>query len=69
LVFDKREEKVFKTSVRNVVAEKGFYDLRLGGATITFVPALESMETAVSKILRRITTEATLEGLTNRERY
>jgi hypothetical protein len=39
-VFDKRHESVFKTNIRNVAVEKGFYNLEIDGVTASIEPNL-----------------------------
>ena len=67
-VFDKHEQRSFKTSVKNVAAEKGFYDLEIDGTKFSFEPALGSLETSAADLVRRIVTEQSLASLTDKDK-
>jgi len=53
-VFDKHDEKQFKTSVRNVANQQGFYDYVIDGARQSLDPALQRLETAVAEDIRSL---------------
>ena len=64
-VFDKRQEKVFTTNVKNAAAEQGFYELDVKGVTYTIEPSLSDIEGEASKILQTIIKKKSLAGLSD----
>jgi len=40
-VFDKQEEVAFKTNIRNIASESGFYNFDINGYQFTIEPGLE----------------------------
>ncbi len=53
-VYDKRKGISFTTHIKNVAAEKGFYDLELNEETLTIEPALAHIENSASTIITKI---------------
>lgn len=68
-VFDKQQEKVFTTNIRNTAAEQGFYDLNVDGVIYTIEPSLGNIETEASKILQTIVIMQSLAGLSNENKW
>jgi hypothetical protein len=68
-VFDKATGKRFRTNVRNVAAETGFYDFELKDAKLTLEPALSDLEGKTATILKPIIRQASLESLTQEDRH
>src|SRR5260370_39160148 len=53
-VFDKQSDRSFRTSVRNVASQGGFYDFRVGAEARSLDPALQRLENAVVEDIRRV---------------
>jgi len=53
-VFDKSNDKVFQTNIKNVAAEKGFYDLEIEDAILSLEPGLSHIETKASRVIKRL---------------
>ena len=53
-VYDKHKSVRFRTNVKNVAAEKGFYDLETGKGLISFESGLSSLESKAAKIIERL---------------
>jgi hypothetical protein len=53
-VFDKATGKSFKTAVRNVASEMGFYDFDAAGEARSLDPLLQRLEDATKEIVRKI---------------
>lgn len=67
-VFDKEKEKVFRTNVKNVASENGFYNFSLGDGPVTIEPLLSNLETAASHVIKKIAREESLGTITSDER-
>ena len=66
--FDKLKERFFQTSIRNIAAEKDFYDVEIDSTGFTFEPTLGASETEASTIFERVIGNETLNGLSKQER-
>ncbi len=64
-VFEKATRKSFKTAVRNVASEHGFYDFGVDGASVSLDPMLQEMEDRTSEPIRQIVRARSLKGLTD----
>lgn len=64
-VFDKATRKSFKTAIRNVAAEHGFYDFGVDGASVSLDPMLQKIEDRTSEPIRQIVHARNLKGLTD----
>src|ERR1039458_1929785 len=53
-VFDKRDDKSYRTSVRNVASQGGFYDFSIGNERRSLDPALQRLESAVADDIRTV---------------
>lgn len=67
-VFDKKREVVFKTNIKNVASENGFYDFEVNGTNLTIEPSLSHLESEISHILRKTVIEESLSNVTKREK-
>lgn len=68
-VLDKRTESVFRSSIRNLACERGFYDLHSGTGTPDRVDRwLGELEGNVGPVVRSIRTRRTLHHLVEEER-
>jgi len=68
-VFDKHQEKVFTTNIRNAATEQGFYELNVEGVIYSIEPSLGNIETEASKILRTIVITKALARLSNENKW
>ncbi len=66
-VYDKSNDRQFHTNIRNVAAERGFYDLDVQGATLTMEPGLADLEATASKAVRRLIQQQNLKAMEKHE--
>ena len=66
--YDKATDRVFKTGVPAIAAEKGFYDFEIAGGEFTIEPSLGRMEAAAAEIITRIVSSESISGLTPPDR-
>ncbi|MCG7962178.1 MAG: DUF4238 domain-containing protein, partial [Candidatus Thiodiazotropha taylori] len=57
----------FRTNIKNVAAEKGFYDLEVDDGVLTLEPGLAHLEANASAVIKKILKEKTLKVLDERE--
>ena len=62
-VFDKQTGKRFTSSARKIAAEKGLYDFKFKGVTLTLEPGLAELEARAARHIARITQERRLDVL------
>jgi hypothetical protein len=62
-VFDKSNDNQFRTNIKNIAAEKGFYDLEVGSDILTLEPGLANLEGSASGIINKILQEKSLKLL------
>src|SRR5713101_7743636 len=62
-VYDKATDRIFQTNIRNVAAEKGFYDLEVDNAVLTVESELANLEAHTSNILKTLLREKTIHAL------
>ena len=67
-VFDKQEERSYATSIRNIAAEKGFYDISINGKVASVDPAVTCLEGATAPILQKIVESKSLVTITQQEK-
>jgi len=67
-VFDKKTEKVFSTHIKNIAAENGFYNLKMGGATYSAEQNLGNLETVAANLIDKINKEETLANISSDEK-
>jgi hypothetical protein len=67
-VFDKQKNRKFKTNIKNVAAESGFYDFDFAGNKLTFEPSLAEFEGQVAKVVKKIIKEESLANVGNEEK-
>lgn len=67
-VFDKTTGKKFKSHVKNVASEKGFYNFRFKGNELTIEPSLSDIETHASKIIKDIVRKNSISDLSDEDR-
>lgn len=53
-VFDKHNDRSFKTNIRNIASETSFYDIDIDNIPATFEYSLTEVETKVSPIIKQI---------------
>ena len=67
-VFDKSNSRKFKTNIKNIAAENGFYDFMFQKNEVTFEPSLALIEGNVSTILKKIIKEESIKAIIDKER-
>lgn len=67
-VFDKLTGSVFKSNIKNVAAEKGFYDLEIKGISTTLELSLSKLEGNSSAILNQIIEDGSLINISKRDK-
>ena len=67
-VFDKANGKSFKTAVRNVASEGGFYDVEIGGVPHSLDPFVSKLEEHAKDPIRKVLSTRSLRGLSVEER-
>lgn len=68
-VFDKWENKTFKSSITGVAAENYYYDYEIDGVVGSFEDMLTNYESKASRIINRIVENQSIHRLTNEDRY
>ena len=66
--FDKHTDRIFPSSIRNVLAGNRFYEIEIDGQIVSLEGSLSQIEGDVSPILNRIVDARTIYGLTDDER-
>lgn len=66
--YDKWSGKQFRTNVKNVAAESGFYDLETADAIYSLEPGLEQLDTRCSEIIKEIVRTEKLSSLSMEDR-
>jgi hypothetical protein len=61
-VFDKQTGKEFRTAVRNVATEGGFYDFVIGGRLHSLDPAMTRLESAVAADISAMVQDRAIPG-------
>ncbi|MCJ8346184.1 DUF4238 domain-containing protein [bacterium] len=67
-VFDKREQRVFCSNVKNVGAENRFYDFQLNGEDLGMEDALARYESLSSSIIQKIISSESIADISNSDR-
>ncbi|MES1953598.1 DUF4238 domain-containing protein [Salinisphaera hydrothermalis] len=67
-VYDKHLNRKFKTNIKNVAAESGFYDFQIKGHEVTFEISIGKVEGSVSSILKKIINGESLSVITDDQR-
>ena len=67
-VFDKKTGNQFKTHIKNIASESGFYNFNFKGESLTIEPSLSDMEAQASEILKRILAERNISILRDEEK-
>jgi hypothetical protein len=66
--YDKSTGRSFRTNVRNIAAEKGFYRLEVGGRTLSLEEGLSTLEDKTATIIQRIIGARSIGGLSEYDR-
>lgn len=64
-VFDKHASKTFKTAVRNVAGERGFYDGEVNGSPFSLDPFFSEVEDRTEKLILGIRTRRSIKHLSS----
>ncbi len=66
--FDKKTEKIFQTNIKNVAAEKGFYNFKKGETVFSIEHKLSALETRASDAISSIVSSQSLSKITKKEK-
>lgn len=67
-VFDKQEEKEFKTNIINIAAEKGFYNFDFMDVKLSIELSLSQLETKATDLIKVVIKEGSLRQLTDKDK-
>ena len=67
-VFDKLTGEKFKTNVRNIAAERGFYDLEFDNYVSTLEPSITEVEHKASKLIKYILEKENLAAISENDK-
>lgn len=67
-VYDKHEDRAFKSHVKNIASESSFYDFELDDIPVTLETSLSSLEAQVSHLFKRIVKDGSIAFLTEKDR-
>lgn len=67
-VFDKKQKRIFKTNIKNVAAENGFYDINIFDSKVSIEEGMGELETTGSKVIKKILDNETLANITEYEK-
>ncbi|MEJ2494725.1 MAG: DUF4238 domain-containing protein, partial [Ignavibacteriaceae bacterium] len=67
-VFDKQEEKEFKTNIINIAAEKGFYDFEFKDVKLSIELSLSQLESKATDLINGIIKEGSVAMLTDKDK-
>jgi hypothetical protein len=67
-VFDKRKENSFKTNIRNIAAESGFYNFYIKGYHFTIEPGLAEFEWQTGQAFEKIIKDRSISNLKEEDR-
>lgn len=67
-VYDKHADTIFRTNIKNVAAERGFYDLSVDDNLLTVEPSLAHLESHASSIISTLINTKNLGRLDVRQR-
>src|SRR4051794_17180672 len=66
--FDKKNDRSFKTNIKNVVSERSFYRFSSGDHQGTIEPELSKLESAAENVLRKVIDASSLGVLSPEDR-
>jgi hypothetical protein len=67
-VFDKQNNRKFKTNIKNVASESGFYDLELLDHKVTLETSIAKFESKCSGIIKNIVRNESLANVTDKDK-
>lgn len=67
-VFDKKDERIFKTNIRNIAVERGFYDFDFKDEKLTLEAGLSKLEAKADITLKKIIENKTLSIIEEKEK-
>jgi len=67
-VFDKKQGTVFRTHIKNIAAEKGFYNFEEGEASVSIEPNLSQLESVAANLIKKIIEEESLASVIDEEK-
>lgn len=66
-VYDKSNDKRFRTNIKNIAVENRFYELKLPDGILTLEPELADLETNSAQIIEKLIQEKSIRALNNDE--
>ncbi len=66
--YDKQRDLSFRTNVKNIAGETGFYDLKFNEANASIEPSLGMLEGKASKVIKRMVKEESLAWISTEDR-
>lgn len=66
-VFDKQNSNVFKTNIKKIVAEKGFYNFDFEGTELTLEQSLSHVEADAAKVIQNIIDNQSLQQVSKED--
>ena len=66
-VYDKSNDKCFHTSIKNIAAENGFYDLQVEDVVLTMEQGLAHLEANASGIIKKLIKDRNIKSLSEDE--
>jgi hypothetical protein len=66
-VYDKSNDKCFKTNIKNVAAENAFYDINVPNGFLTLEPSLAHLEADASGVIKKLMAERSIRALKKEE--
>lgn len=67
--YDKANGRSFRTNIKNVAAERGFYDLRVGDRLLSLEPSLSRLEAAASSVVASLVNSLNLSKVNRADRF
>ena len=67
-VFDKQTDKKFRTNIKNIAAESGFYDFQIQGVKFTFEKSISELEHDASHVFKELVRTESLAQIDHEQR-
>lgn len=67
-VLDKQNNRKFKTNIKNIASENGFYNFEIDGHQMTFETSISDFEGEASRIIKKIINSESIGSLTDEDK-
>ncbi|MGA8265148.1 MAG: DUF4238 domain-containing protein [Ignavibacteriaceae bacterium] len=67
-VYDKQDEKEYKTNIRNIAAEKGFYDIEFKDIKLSIELSLSQLESKATELINNIIKGSSIKNLSDNDK-